>query len=216
MNYTIINAIYSFVAFAFAISFHEWAHAFAAYRLGDPTARNAGRMTLNPFKHIDLFGTLMLLVFGFGWAKPVPVNPRNYKNLIRDDIIVSLAGVSVNMLLAFVFMPLSLYLVQISLEQQSIVLSVLAAMVDYFVFINITLAIFNLIPVPPLDGSHVLEDLLIRKVGPKPFIWMRNNSRYLLIGVLIILRITGVLSLVTNSVYEGIASLYMPLLETIL
>ncbi len=216
MNYTIINAIYSFVAFAFAISFHEWAHAFAAYRLGDPTARNAGRMTLNPFKHIDLFGTLMLLVFGFGWAKPVPVNPRNYKNLIRDDIIVSLAGVLVNMLLAFVFMPLSLYLVQISLEQQSIVLSVLAAMVDYFVFINITLAIFNLIPVPPLDGSHVLEDLLIRKVGPKPFIWMRNNSRYLLIGVLIILRITGVLSLVTNSVYEGIASLYMPLLETIL
>ncbi len=216
MNYTIINAIYSFVAFAFAISFHEWAHAFAAYRLGDPTARNAGRMTLNPFKHIDLFGTLMLLVFGFGWAKPVPVNPRNYKNLIRDDIIVSLAGVLVNMLLAFVFMPLSLYLVQISLEQQSVVLSVLAAMVDYFVFINITLAIFNLIPVPPLDGSHVLEDLLIRKVGPKPFIWMRNNSRYLLIGVLIILRITGVLSLVTNSVYEGIASLYMPLLETIL
>lgn len=216
MNYTIINAIYSFVAFAFAISFHEWAHALAAYRLGDPTARNAGRMTLNPFKHIDLFGTLMLLVFGFGWAKPVPVNPRNYKNLIRDDIIVSLAGVLVNMLLAFVFMPLSLYLVQISLEQQSIVLSVLAAMVDYFVFINITLAIFNLIPVPPLDGSHVLEDLLIRKVGPKPFIWMRNNSRYLLIGVLIILRITGVLSLVTNSVYEGIASLYMPLLETIL
>lgn len=216
MNYTIINAIYSFVAFAFAISFHEWAHAFAAYRLGDPTARNAGRMTLNPFKHIDLFGTLMLLVFGFGWAKPVPVNPRNYKNLIRDDIIVSLAGVLVNMLLAFVFMPLSMYLVQISLEQQSIVLSVLAAMVDYFVFINITLAIFNLIPVPPLDGSHVLEDLLIRKVGPKPFIWMRNNSRYLLIGVLIILRITGVLSLVTNSVYEGIASLYMPLLETIL
>lgn len=216
MNYTIINAIYSFVAFAFAISFHEWAHAFAAYRLGDPTARNAGRMTLNPFKHIDLFGTLMLLVFGFGWAKPVPVNPRNYKNLIRDDTIVSLAGVLVNMLLAFVFMPLSLYLVQISLEQQSIVLSVLAAMVDYFVFINITLAIFNLIPVPPLDGSHVLEDLLIRKVGPKPFIWMRNNSRYLLIGVLIILRITGVLSLVTNSVYEGIASLYMPLLETIL
>lgn len=216
MNYTIINAIYSFVAFAFAISFHEWAHAFAAYRLGDPTARNAGRMTLNPFKHIDLFGTLMLLVFGFGWAKPVPVNPRNYKNLIRDDIIVSLAGVLVNMLLAFVFMPLSLYLVQISLEQQSIVLSVLAAMIDYFVFINITLAIFNLIPVPPLDGSHVLEDLLIRKVGPKPFIWMRNNSRYLLIGVLIILRITGVLSLVTNSVYEGIASLYMPLLETIL
>lgn len=216
MNYTIINAIYSFVAFAFAISFHEWARAFAAYRLGDPTARNAGRMTLNPFKHIDLFGTLMLLVFGFGWAKPVPVNPRNYKNLIRDDIIVSLAGVLVNMLLAFVFMPLSLYLVQISLEQQSIVLSVLAAMVDYFVFINITLAIFNLIPVPPLDGSHVLEDLLIRKVGPKPFIWMRNNSRYLLIGVLIILRITGVLSLVTNSVYEGIASLYMPLLETIL
>lgn len=216
MNYTIINAIYSFVAFAFAISFHEWAHAFAAYRLGDPTARNAGRMTLNPFKHIDLFGTLMLLVFGFGWAKPVPVNPRNYKNLIRDDIIVSLAGVLVNMLLAFVFMPLSLYLVQISLEQQSTVLSVLAAMVDYFVFINITLAIFNLIPVPPLDGSHVLEDLLIRKVGPKPFIWMRNNSRYLLIGVLIILRITGVLSLVTNSVYEGIASLYMPLLETIL
>lgn len=216
MNYTIINAIYSFVAFAFAISFHEWAHAFAAYRLGDPTARYAGRMTLNPFKHIDLFGTLMLLVFGFGWAKPVPVNPRNYKNLIRDDIIVSLAGVLVNMLLAFVFMPLSLYLVQISLEQQSIVLSVLAAMVDYFVFINITLAIFNLIPVPPLDGSHVLEDLLIRKVGPKPFIWMRNNSRYLLIGVLIILRITGVLSLVTNSVYEGIASLYMPLLETIL
>ena len=90
-------------AILIGLTVHEWAHAYAAYRLGDPTARNLGRMTLNPLAHVDLFGFLMLLLVGFGWAKPVPVNPRNFKNYRRDDIIVSLAGIFTNVVIAFLF-----------------------------------------------------------------------------------------------------------------
>ena len=96
-----LSLLYTLPAIIIGLTVHEWAHAFAADKLGDPTAKNLGRMTLNPFAHIDLFGFLCLLVVGFGWAKPVPVNPRNFKNYRRDDIIVSLAGIAMNLVVAF-------------------------------------------------------------------------------------------------------------------
>ena len=98
----IMELLYRMPAILVALAFHEWAHAYAAYRLGDPTAYNLGRMTLNPLAHIDPWGFVMLALFRFGWAKPVPINPRNFKNYRRDEIIVGLAGVVTNLLLAFV------------------------------------------------------------------------------------------------------------------
>ena len=91
----------------FSLSCHEWAHAYAAYRSRDPTAKNLGRMTLDPAKHIDPIGFIIWLFVGFGWAKPVPVNPRNFKKYVRDDIIVSLAGVTTNFILAFLFLGIA-------------------------------------------------------------------------------------------------------------
>ncbi len=176
---TIIQVLYSLPAILIALSFHEWAHAYAAYRLGDPTARNLGRMTLNPFSHIDPIGFVMLLFVRFGWARPVPINPRNFKKPRRDDTIVSLAGVTVNFLLAFASVII-LY-IYIALGGRN---DVLMTILDYFCIINLGLMVFNLIPIPPLDGSHVLENLLIRTVGPRPFVFLSKYSVILLVVLL--------------------------------
>ena len=133
----------------YAVIFHELAHGWVAYRMGDPTAKSLGRLSLNPLKHLDPLGTLMLFLFGFGWAKPVPVN----FNLLRDRrmgmILVSAAGVTTNMLLAFI--ALFIYRL-LHLSQTSIAFELLYI----FAKINIILAAFNLIPLPPLDGSKIL------------------------------------------------------------
>ena len=100
---TLLYLLISFLAMCISISFHEWAHAFTAYKLGDPTAKNLGRMTLDPFAHLDLMGAIMFVLFGFGWARPVVVNSRNLKHFRRDDVLISLAGPFMNLLLAFVF-----------------------------------------------------------------------------------------------------------------
>lgn len=96
------NALYVVPAILISLTFHEFGHAYAAYKMGDPTARNLGRMTLNPLAHIDPIGFILLVLFGFGWAKPVPVNPRNYNNFKKGEIVVSLAGVTMNLILAVV------------------------------------------------------------------------------------------------------------------
>ncbi|MBP6930477.1 site-2 protease family protein [Patescibacteria group bacterium] len=130
-----------------ALAFHEAAHAFAAHVLGDDTAKMAGRLTINPLKHLDLWGTLALIFFRFGWGKPVPVNPRNFKNPAVGNLLVALAGPATNLLIAlilggitFLFSPSSLVVLMIST----------------IVYINILLAFFNLLPIPPLDGSKIL------------------------------------------------------------
>jgi Zn-dependent protease len=98
-----LQLLYILPAILIGMTVHEWAHAYAAYKLGDPTAKNLGRMTLNPIAHFDIFGFLCLLLVGFGWAKPVPINSRNFKHFRRDDIIVSLAGITMNLIVAFLF-----------------------------------------------------------------------------------------------------------------
>ncbi len=142
----------------FSITFHEVSHGYVAYRLGDPTAKNAGRLTLNPIKHIDIVGLLVLMITRMiGWAKPVPVDYRYFKNPKKDMMWVSLAGPASNLGLAVVFaviykafggMLMTSYLYPLSL------------MIQIMIKINVGLAIFNLIPIPPLDGSHILEGLL--------------------------------------------------------
>lgn len=199
-----INAALYFLAFVVALTFHECSHALAAYKLGDPTARNMGRLTLNPLKHLDLMGTLLLLLVGFGWAKPVPVNPRNYRNPKRDDIIVSLAGITSNILLAFLATPIYV----LTIKHGSNIALIVSWFIYAFIQTNIVLALFNLIPISPLDGSHVLEDLLMPVCGPKPFLWLRQYGRYLLIVVLIALNYTGVLGTASGWVFNAFCRVF--------
>jgi Zn-dependent protease len=135
-----------------AIIFHELAHGLTAYWLGDPTAKDAGRLTLNPIRHIDPVGFLFMLVFRFGWAKAVPINPMNFKNRKRDTILVSIAGVTVNFIIAII---LGAVLVYGNVTNQTAI-DILGIGMWY----NIMLGVFNLLPFPPLDGSKVVASLL--------------------------------------------------------
>ena len=183
MDLHYVYIFFQLIAFLFAISIHESAHAWMASRCGDPTARMLGRITLNPLRHIDPIGTILLPVIamftGFpviGWAKPTPVDPRNFKHPVRDDILTSVAGPASNFLVVFVTIFLlgllalsspSAHYVVYTLARSSggVALDMgwvtpLALMFYQLMFINILLGIFNLIPVPPLDGSHVLRHFL--------------------------------------------------------
>ncbi len=133
----------------YSIIFHELAHGWVAYLMGDPTAKSLGRLSLNPLKHLDPMGTIMLFIFGFGWAKPVPVNFNQLRDRHKGMILVSAAGIITNMLLAFSALFLNRLL---SLSPSSMPAEILY----YFAQINIILAAFNLIPLPPLDGSKIL------------------------------------------------------------
>ena len=160
---------------------HECAHAWSAYKLGDDTAKREGRMTLSPLAHIDLFGALLLLVCGFGWAKPVPVNPNNFKEPRKGMMLTAIAGPLSNLLAALAGM-IAYRLFYGKLES-------LTDMLYYFVVININLFVFNMIPVPPLDGSRVLTYFL----PPKAAVWFMVNQRYFY-GVVMLLMVTGILS----------------------
>lgn len=224
-----------------ALSMHEWAHAYVANRCGDPTARRMGRMSINPLRHLDVIGLIMMALLGFGWAKPVPVDPRNYKNPRRDDILVSLAGIVVNLIL-FVLSYLILCIVMLlalrslphydnymlaqadtfvsSYRGASVVISgdsyisiadlfryapyiaedmlivpvfgriagYACRMLCYFVTVNISLALFNLIPVPPLDGSHVAHSILLNH---SPY--ASEKVRRVASGAMLLLMFSGVL-----------------------
>jgi Zn-dependent protease len=182
MTPRIVEILYQMIAFLFAISVHESAHAWTASRCGDPTARMLGRVTLNPIPHIDPIGTIVLPLVAaisgiplLGWAKPTPVDPRNFKNPMFDDILTSVAGPVSNFIVAtgalLVLGGIALSSVSGSslvtgliagdnLSSSDSILAPVAALLFELMFINIVLAVFNLIPVPPLDGSHVLRHFL--------------------------------------------------------
>jgi Zn-dependent protease len=201
MSFDISQWIVRIPVLLFAITIHEYAHGRAALWLGDPTAKNMGRLTLNPLPHIDPFGAICLFLFNFGWAKPVPVNPRYFKNIRKDIILMSLAGPLANILLAllagilirYFFFPWDIYRLALI----------------YLLFMNIGLGLFNLVPIPPLDGSHVLENLLPLRAAQK----YREFGRY---GAIIILGIvmldnfahTGILSRVLIGPMKYLAHLF--------
>ena len=182
MTPRIVEILYQMIAFLFAISVHESAHAWTASRCGDPTARMLGRVSLNPIRHIDLFGTIILPLVAaishiplLGWAKPTPVDPRNFRHPMLDDILTSVAGPVSNFIVATGALLLLGGISLSSASGRALVLGLVAggdgtgsesalapvAMLLFeMMFINIVLAVFNLIPVPPLDGSHVLRHFL--------------------------------------------------------
>ena len=199
----LLEILYRIPAVVIALSFHEWAHAYAAYKLGDPTARNLGRMTLNPFAHIDPIGLIMMLLVRFGWAKPVPINLRNFKKPRRDDIIVSLAGVGMNLVLSFISLGILGVLFHFYVFNE-VVINILSN----FCFINLGLMVFNLIPIPPLDGYHVLQNTLIRKVGVKFFMTFERFGNLILIVLLVSGALTSVMTWAVNGILSGMTWIY--------
>ena len=169
------------VGLLLAVAVHEFAHARAAHALGDSTAADEGRMTLNPFKHLSLWGTLFLLFFGLGWSEPVPVDPRNFRQPRRDGLLTAFAGPASNLAVAGALGVLAQFL---PLDSR------LPALVATMIFVNCLLAFFNLIPIPPLDGSSILPYFFPQQ----PFFLLRLQQQ----GVLILL-----LLILADSVFQG-------------
>ena len=160
----ITTLLLSALAALVALTLHEFAHGYVAYKLGDNTAKSLGRLSLNPMQHLDLFGAICLVLFHFGWAKPVPIDPRNFKNPRRGFAITALAGPLTNIVIAFFASFLYLLCLYNLKETNSLFLNNLQVntvlFLMYFFSINIGLGIFNLIPVPPFDGSRILNVIL--------------------------------------------------------
>lgn len=182
----------------FALTVHEFSHAYVASRMGDPTARLLGRLTLNPLAHLDPIGSVLLLIAGFGWAKPVPVDPRYLAHPRRDMMWIALAGPVSNVILAALFGTLLRGIDGNPYLSQSLMGVALVEMVRYSVRLNLILAVFNLIPIFPLDGSRILTGLLpptaaerfraLEPIGPMlllGLILLGNVTRFSIIGMLI-------------------------------
>lgn len=169
----------------FSLCFHEFSHGYIAYKLGDHTAARNGRLTLNPLAHLDPIGSLMILFVGFGWAKPVPVNPVNFSNPRLDMMKVAFAGPASNLLLAFTG-GLMMRLVNIfGLLQSEMFIQTLY----FFIFINISLAVFNMIPVAPLDGSQIFGNM-ISKTNPELAWKLQMYGPKILMGIILIGMVT--------------------------
>jgi Zn-dependent protease len=188
-----------------AVTVHEFAHALTAVRLGDPTPRLQGRLTLNPLAHLDPLGTLMLLLVRFGWGKPVQFDPFNLENPRRDSAIISLAGPASNLLLASV---LSVIL-RISIMPFSPI-SFLSAYIPPFIMLNVVLAIFNLIPVHPLDGGKILVALLPVRDAARADVFMQKYGIFILILLIFPFFGSSLVFSILSPVINFLLSIYIP------
>lgn len=176
----IIYYLASFIAVAVVLSFHEFAHAFVSYKCGDPTAKMLGRCSLNPVVHFDLLGLLMFTIAGFGWAKPVPINPLNYKHYRRGLFLTAIAGVTMNFIMAFLFYPLFL-LVLLFVNLPWLPIQYFLILFTNFLWLySLSFCVFNLIPLPPLDGWRVV-DALVRKRGKVFYFFERFGNLILIV-----------------------------------
>lgn len=175
----------AFSALLLSLGLHEWGHAYAAFRFGDPTPRRWGRLTPNPLRHLDPLGTVLLLLAGFGWAKPVPVNPGAFRRYRLGLFVVSIAGIAINLALAVLLALLVRGLfaldpwgvVQTFRGETKTFTGVLALGLFFASSLNLVLAVFNLLPIPPLDGSKILQSLL--PLSWQPFLWRLEQYAWL-------------------------------------
>jgi Zn-dependent protease len=175
-----------------ALTFHEFAHAYVANRLGDDTAKQSGRLSLNPLRHLDLLGTIMIFLVHFGWAKPVPVNPYRLKNPKKDMLWISAAGPLANMILALASgILLRIFLTMGASPDGTSIMGLIIYVVFMSLQINLALAIFNILPIAPLDGSKILSGLLPAGFE-KTIYFMERYGPFILLGLIIFGRATGV------------------------
>ena len=192
---TLIQFLFVVPCVLIALTFHEFAHGYMAYKLGDPTAKNFGRLTLNPLKHLDPIGTICMIFFHFGWAKPVPINSRYFKKPRRDMALTVAAGPIMNFILAFFGVLVCRILTKIFVAfpaQSDFVYYIQYAaltLFSYFHMLNLSLGVFNLIPIPPLDGSRIFYIFL----PPKWYFGVMKYEKYIQLALLVLLW-TGLLS----------------------
>ena len=177
-----------FVVFC-TMPIHEYAHALIATKLGDETPRLSGRLTLNPFAHIDILGALMIFLCGFGYAKPVSVNPRNFKDPKKGMAITAIAGPASNLIMGFIFTFLSVFVQMVFYNLDMMLLYPIVSFLYFAAVINVNLAVFNMLPIPPLDGSRILQLL----IPAKHYYKFLQYERYVVIIVYILI-LSGVLS----------------------
>jgi Zn-dependent protease len=197
----IIGIVISILAFLISVSCHEFAHGYSAYLMGDPTAKINKRLSLNPARHFDLFSILFFVIFHFGWAKGVPVDPRYFKNPKKGLVYSSLAGPLTNIVLAFISLIIFKLLLKISFTSHVlyVIFTYIAMFFNYMISVNAMLAIFNLIPIPPLDGSKIFLAFLPEELYFKAL----SYDRYMMI-VSLILVYTGVLD---KFIFTGVNNL---------
>ena len=185
------------------ITIHEASHAFVAYRLGDPTAKLAGRLTLNPASHLDLIGTFALLIVGIGWGKPTPFDPFNLRNIKRDSALISVAGAVSNFVLAIILaLP---YLIAYFTGNLSLTINAVYQVISIIIWLNLILGVFNLIPVHPLDGFKVLAGLL-----PRDWYYDFIQTERYGIFILLFLLISGAIGKILFPIVSSIFSLLIP------
>ena len=201
----LISFLLSLPCILIALSGHELAHGWMAWKLGDPTARNLGRLTLNPLKHLDPMGTLAMILFGFGWARPVPINPRYFKNNRRDFALTALAGPMANFAMGFIGLLLA-HIIALLFDLMTPetrfgagVWQAIFSMAHGFCTINLSLGVFNLIPVPPLDGSRIFLVWL----PPKYYFGIMKYERYIQLALMIALWF-GIVSLPLGYAVNGV------------
>ncbi|MCA9370751.1 MAG: site-2 protease family protein [Candidatus Peregrinibacteria bacterium] len=190
------------IAILIAVAIHEWAHAYAAFKLGDPTAKYDGRLTVNPLAHLDPMGTLLFILIGFGWGKPVPVDPRYFKHPKRDSAIVAFAGPLSNIVLALLAFGIGLALglgdailpmfsAFMIPAEQSVFMQFAGELISDIILINLVLMAFNLLPIAPLDGSKIIRLFLPYRMEQKYMEWMQYGP-WILLGLIIAGRVFGI------------------------
>lgn len=202
-----------------SLTIHEVSHGYAAYKLGDPTAHNMGRLSLNPLKHLDIFGAICMLLFHFGWAKPVPINSRYFKKPKRDMAITALAGPMSNFILSFIslfiFMLISTLTRNLAMSDTAAKFwAYLILFFQYAHILNLSLGVFNFIPIPPLDGSRILYVFLPDKF----YFGVMKYEAYISIALMILVALgafSGVISTIVNTISQGMFKLlsFIPFLS---